>query len=165
MKERTFKVITLNWQKLNVNIQHNYSSSSGGDKLEMPETEIKKNKAGLYQIYGGSIIYGLDSLLYIGSAMNLKEYLEEHLFENKMINNQQNLSIRYALVDKDTEVKDMLDITESINIAMHKPSMNSQSIITPYKEDLYLVQNHGERGILNLQVSNSYWYDANQASI
>jgi hypothetical protein len=159
MKELTFKVITLNWQKLNVNIQHNYSSSSGGDKLEMPETEIKENKAGLYQIYGDSIIYGLDSLLYIGSAMNLKKHLEERLFKNEMINNQQNLSIRYALVDKDedTEVKDMLDITKSINIAMHKPSMNSQNIAKPYKKDLYLVENHGERGVLNIQVSNSYW--------
>ena len=156
MNEQTFKVVTLNWERLDVNIQH--LPSGGIDKFKFPIGEI----SGLYQVYGASI-YGLDSLLYIGQTKNLNKRLSQHLFGDTMISRQQNLSIRYALVDADqsanVSVDEMLDITESINIATHKPCLNSQSIVTPYTKGLYLVQNHGERGVLNLQITNSYWYN------
>ena len=125
--------------------------------LEIDQSDIP-NTAGLYQIYGASSIYGLNSLLYIGKSKNLKARLNNHLSEDTMISRQQNLSIRYACVSSDqSDIDNILEIVETINIAIHKPCLNSKSIITPYKKSLYLVENHGERGVLNLQVTNSYW--------
>jgi len=157
--ELTFNVITLEWQKLDAKIQHSQSKLKPELKLNEFDISIPNNSAGLYQIYGASSIYGLDSLLYIGKSKNLKERLTQHLFKDSMISRQQNLSIRYAIVntDKYLEIDTILEITESINIVVHKPCLNSQSIVTPYKDSLYLIQNHGERGVLNLQVTNSYW--------
>jgi excinuclease UvrABC nuclease subunit len=151
MKALTFNIITLEWRKFDGNITH---SSSG---LECDLSKIP-DCTGLYQIYGASS-YGLDSLLYIGKSKNLKSRLTEHLFKDTMISRQQNLSIRYACVcsKEYPEIDKTLEAVETINIAIHKPCLNSQSVSKPYNKSLYLVQNHGERGILNLQITNSYW--------
>ncbi len=152
MKTLTFYIVTLEWQLFDGNIKH---SPSG---LEVDLSSMP-NSAGLYQVYGASSIYGLNSLLYIGKTKNLKTRLNDHLLKDTMISRQQNLSIRYASVSSDQypDTDNILEIVETINIAIHKPCLNSKSVITPYKKSLYLVENHGERGVLNLQVTNSYW--------
>jgi len=142
----TFKIITLDW-KLTVPEKKAFAKYL----LNVPE------EPGLYQIYGWSETYGENALLYIGKANNLKTRLSQHFNEDSSISRQQTLLIRYAEVE---EKLFNLEALESILIAVHKPSMNSQNInsLRNIKEPV-LIQNHGERGALNIQITNSYWVD------
>jgi hypothetical protein len=134
MEELTFKVITLHWEILDLNSDLTTDS-------------------GIYQIYGDSPLYGTNVLLYIGQAHNIQKRINEHKASGSVIARQSNLSIRVAKIDKT-----LLDIAESILIATHKPSINSEYLNMPSDtKQLYMIQNHGERGALTLQVTNSYW--------
>ncbi len=133
--KKEFEIITLDWKEKGLN-----------DTLE----------TGLYQIYGDSPIYGRGVLLYIGKSTKLDERIQSH-FESKesFIGRQPNKSCRYAFVEDSK-----LEIVEQILIVMHKPSFNSNHIIhisLEARENLYLIQNHGERGMLHLEVSNYYF--------
>jgi excinuclease UvrABC nuclease subunit len=145
----TFRIITLEWTVA-------FPEKEGFAKylFNVPE------KSGLYQIYGWSETYGENALLYIGKANNLKIRLYQHFNEDSSISRQQALSIRYA-VHRGLEVGENifdLEALESILIAVHKPSMNSQNINSLKQRNEYiLIQNHGERGALNIQITNSYW--------
>lgn len=111
---------------------------------------------GIYQIYGSSPLYGIDTLLYIGQALSLKHRLKTHLGDKEnVIGRQANLSCRYAEVPLE-----LLDAAEQILIVMYKPSFNSLSlrnIKSGAKEKPYYIQNHGERGILNYENTNYYF--------
>jgi hypothetical protein len=138
VEEKAFRVLTLDWRRL-------------GDGEPIPA------EPGLYQLYGDSLLYGRDVLLYIGQAGSLASRLGPELVNSRMIR-VNNLSVRVALCDRE-----LLDVAESVLIANHKPSMNAEYVHSPKSpeatERLYLVQNHGDRGALTLQVTNSYWCD------
>lgn len=146
-----FRIITLDWM-FTVPERKGFADYS----FNVPD------KSGLYQIYGWSETYGENALLYIGKAVSLKTRLDQHLNQDSSISRQQALSIRYAVYKVNEAEKGLfnLEALESILIAVHKPSMNSQNInsLRSIKEPV-LIQNHGERGALNIQITNSYWVD------
>jgi len=136
MASVTFEKITLDWVKAN------YSNFP--------------NLSGVYQIYGSSPLYGIDTLLYIGQAKNLKNRICFHLADKEnVIGRQANLSCRYACVPEQ-----LLDIVEQTLIVMYKPSFNSiglKDVKHSVKEKGYYIQNHGERGLLNFETTNYYF--------
>jgi excinuclease UvrABC nuclease subunit len=116
---------------------------------------------GVYQIYGDSPVYGTNTLLYIGKAKNLYNRIINNHEANieSFITRQPNISYRYATVDSDH-----LNVVEQILIVMHKPSFNSANIIninSEIKKQYYYIQNHGERGMLHLELTNFYFFDKN----
>ncbi len=131
-----FEIITLDWERL-----------ADGD--------MGPSASGIYQVYGDSPIYGRDCLLYIGQASSLASRLRQH-FTTSPITRVNGRGVRIARCSLE-----LLDIAESILIATHKPSMNSEYINGPKSPEAttrpFLVQNHGDRGVLTLQVTNSYW--------
>lgn len=134
------------------------------DWFKYPDKEIPKT-AGVYQIYGDSPIYGSNTLLYIGKATNLNERLiknHELAHNESFITKQPNRSYRFALLPSTLKAKNPLDIIEQILIVMHKPSFNSANIIninSEIKKQYYYIQNHGERGMLHLEVTNFYFFN------
>lgn len=131
-----FEVVTLDWRRL-------------------ADGESGPAHSGVYQIYGDSPIYGRDCLLYIGQSHSLAARLLKH-FSSSPVTRVNNASVRVAPCDEDA-----LDVTESILIATHKPSMNAEYLHTPKVPEAisrpFLIENHGDRGALTLQVTNSYW--------
>ncbi len=136
MAEVTFEKITLEWIKK--------------DYLNFP------TESGVYQIYGSSPLYGIDTLLYIGQAVDLKKRIKDHLGDQEnVIGRQANLSCRYAKVQEN-----LLDVVEQTLIVMYKPSFNSMGLknVKPsVREKGYYIQNHGERGMLNYETTNYYF--------
>ena len=136
MASVTFEKITLDWKKANY--------------LDFPDS------SGVYQIYGSSPLYGIDTLLYIGQAKNLKNRIRFHLGDKEnVIGRQANLSCRYACVSEQ-----LLDVVEQTLIVMYKPSFNSiglKNVKPSVKEKGYYIQNHGERGMLNFETTNYYF--------
>ncbi len=136
MASREFEIITLEWQCL-------------------ADGELGPREPGLYQIYGDSAVYGRDCLLYIGQAGSLATRLDQHLAISP-VTRVNNRSIRIARCGPA-----LLDVAESILITTHKPSMNAEYIHAPKSPEAtsrpFLVENHGDRGSLTLQVTNSYW--------
>lgn len=138
MEKVQFEKITLDWKK-----------------------ELVENipvESGLYQIYGTSPLYGMETLLYIGQAFNLKERISGHFGSDKsFIGRQPNKTVRFA-----TLPKDLLTMVEETLIIMHKPSFNSARLINvsqKVKEKAIYIQNHGDRGILNIENTNYYFLD------
>jgi excinuclease UvrABC nuclease subunit len=146
-KEILFKRITLNWKK-----------------KETKEIAEIPSKRGLYQIYGTSPVYGMDTLLYIGMGENLQKRINDHISSEKsFIGRQPNKTIRYAEFPQEVE-SSLLAITEQILIVMYKPSFNSSSVINIKDVDkakYYYIQNRGERGILSMEVTNYYFIKPN----
>lgn len=132
----TFEIITLDWVKA---VHTDFPMSSG-----------------IYQIYGTSPLYGMDTLLYIGQAQNLNSRIKNHIdFKEGVIGRQANLSCRYAIAPLEK-----LDIIEQTLIVMYKPSFNSiglKNVSQSVKERGYYIQNHGERGLLNHENTNYYF--------
>lgn len=136
MASINFEIIALDWERL-----------ADGD--------VGPPAPSIYQVYGDSPIYGRDCLLYIGQASSLASRLGQH-FTVSPITRVNGRGVRVARCGLK-----LLDVAESILIATHKPSMNSEHINGPKSPEAtarpFLVQNHGERGALTLQVTNSYW--------
>lgn len=136
----TFEIVTLNWENIGYSIN------------------LIPNESGVYQIYGDSPLYGQNTLLYIGSAENLHERIaNQHMRwrDISFITKQPNITFRIAKIDQS-----IIRIVEEILIVMHKPSFNSSSVIniSPKSREHYIyIQNHGERGMLNLEVTNYYF--------
>lgn len=96
-----FERVTLDWEK---NTCHNAPSTSG-----------------VYQIYGTSPLYGIDTLLYIGHADNLNRRLKEHFeHHDKAIGRQPNKSCRFAQFT-DVAGLALLKNIEQTLIVMYKP--------------------------------------------
>lgn len=140
LEEIKFEIITLNWEKI--------------DYKNIPLT------TGVYQIYGTSPLYGLDTLLYIGKAINLNHRIKGHFeFVEGTIGRQPNKSCRIAKVPEE-----LLTLVEETLIIMHKPSFNSARLINmsrnPTNRAIY-IQNQGDRGLLNNETTNYYFLDRN----
>jgi hypothetical protein len=136
MRKIEFEIITLEWTK--------------AEYINFPE------KSGVYQIYGTSPLYGVETLLYIGQAQHLKSRIRDHIdFKEGVIGRQANLSCRYAVVEKE-----LLDVVEQTLIVMYKPSFNSiglKNVSHSVRQKGYYIQNHGERGMLNYETTNYYF--------
>jgi hypothetical protein len=137
MKKIEFEIITLDWIKVDYD---SFPPSSG-----------------IYQIYGTSPLYGMETLLYIGQTVNLWQRIKDHMTSEKsFIGRQPNKTCRFA-----TLCPELLNIAEDILIAMHKPCFNSSSLIQVRQEvrdKPFYIQNHGERGMLNIETTNYYFY-------
>lgn len=144
METVTFELITLDWIKIEY---RNFPTASG-----------------VYQIYGTSPLYGMDTLLYIGQAQNLNSRIKCHIdFKEGVIGRQANLTCRYAVAPKE-----QLNIIEQTLIIMYKPSFNAiglKNVSQSVKEKGYYIQNHGERGLLNYETTNYYFLNNRLASI
>ena len=138
MEKITFEIVTLDWKIVSYK-------------------EVEKT-TGIYQIYGTSPLYGMDTLLYIGKSTDINKRLSDHIdsFEGMgVIGRQPNKSYRVAQLQED-----LLDIVEQTLIVMHKPSFNSARLInlSPLaKGRAIYIQNHGNRGLLNTEVTNFYF--------
>ena len=136
MKKIEFEIMTLFWKKANY--------------------EDIPTDSGLYQIYGTSPLYGMETLLYIGKAENLKLRIKSHYkSEESFIGRQPNKTIRYAILSLD-----LLTMVEETLIIMHKPSFNSARLIQvsqAAKTRPIYIQNHGDRGMLNIENTNFYF--------
>lgn len=135
MNKIEFEIVTLTWKK--------------ADYKEFP------SKSGIYQIYGTSPIYGLDTLLYIGKAKNLNDRIKDHFDNEGVIGRQPNKNCRYAEVPEG-----LLEYVEETLIIMHKPSFNSARLIQigkKLRDRAIYIQNHGERGILSIETTNFYF--------
>lgn len=133
-----FEIITLDWKTANYN--------------EFPSLP------GVYQIYGTSPLYGINTLLYIGQSKDLKSRIKAHIdSKDGVIGRQANLNCRYA-----TAAEELLDVIEQTLVVMHKPSFNSiglKNVSQSVREKGYYIQNHGERGLLNLETTNYYFFN------
>jgi hypothetical protein len=136
MDKILFEVLTLIWKK--------------------HDTEPIPDQPGLYQIYGTSPLYGIETLLYIGQAKNLEKRLSGHFkSEESFIGRQPNKSIRYATLSPD-----LLTFAEETLIIMHKPSFNSARLIqvsSLVRTRPIYIQNHGDRGMLSIENTNYYF--------
>lgn len=150
-KKVEFEIVTLNWAKIE------------NDKVGSLDGIL-----GIYQIYGTSPLYGVDTLLYIGKSTNLKDRLSKHIRDGESsIGRQPNKSVRFApLPSEFLATKELssviLTIIEETLIIMYKPSFNSDSLNNIYREattsPIY-IQNHGDRGMLNYENTNYYFLD------
>ncbi len=91
---------------------------------------------GVYQIYGSHIVYGGDTLLYIGKADRQtigKRISQEHWWWDT--NDPNNLQIYIGRLAGETTPSDNqwseeIDLVEKLLINVHKPSYNTQNLIT-----------------------------------
>ena len=111
---------------------------------------------GLYQIYGHHIIFGTNSLLYIGKAeaLTFSQRFNQHRLE--WLLEEEGVSIRvgriasadYAYDPPDwSDWRKVLRDTEALTIYWHSPPYNSMNI-SEYKGQYLKVVNKGERGVL-----------------
>ena len=107
----------------------------------------------VYQVYGDSQIYGKNVLVYIGQAGHGGHRIGQHLDRKTTVHNLPNPTFRVAECPAE-----MLTELESTLIAMHKPSRNSEFIMTAVRRDPpLLIFNHGDKGDLELLSTNMYW--------
>jgi len=158
----------------NFNIYHLYwEEHSWSEAVNNKFSAFDKNTDyGLYQVYGDHHIYGDDTLLYIGKAV-------EQTFGNRMrghtdfdacqIAKYKRLHLGYfcALDDvSQNNLKKVIDEVEPILIKSHMPAINSVDVkrFDKITDKYFLVFNWNERGKLLPEVSNlrnsDYYHDS-----
>ena len=111
---------------------------------------------GLYQIYGRHIIFGANSLLYIGKAEGLtfSQRFNQHYLE--WLLEEEGVSIRVGRIASEDYAYDppdwsdwqkVLRDAEALTIYWHSPPYNSMNI-SKYKRQRLKVVNKDERGVL-----------------
>jgi hypothetical protein len=157
-----FKVIKINWDN-HKQIAFDVFRERKTIKLD----EFEEYKDCLYQIYGKSIIYGENKLLYIGQTNNLKSRTNKHL--NLEFNRVINLSLTIGKIEvNDSSPTVKLELIEGILICYVKPSYNSANINNIpriSKTDQILILNKGYRGSLPLECSNYWWLSPEQQNL
>ena len=110
---------------------------------------------GLYQIYGHHIVYGSNSLLYIGKAEGLT-FSQRFSQHRKWLSDEEGVSIRIGRVAIDdyaydppacSDWREVLRDAEALTIYWHSPAYNSSNIET-YNGQQLKVANRGDRGAL-----------------
>ena len=110
---------------------------------------------GLYQIYGHHLVYGADSLLYIGKAegMTFSQRFGQHA---EGLLEEEDVSIRIGRIASEDYADDppdwsdwrkVLRDAEALTIYWHSPAYNSSNIET-YNGRQLKVTNRGDRGAL-----------------
>ena len=119
-----------------------------------------KDDYGLYQIYGKHIIFGENSLLYIGMTDKpFSERLKTHRSDSLWYDEEQGkVFIRIARVPR-AVLKD----AEALEIYWHSPPYNSANIYDYAGNPLQIV-NEGNRGSLvkSLSTERLPWYKPNE---
>lgn len=155
-------IIKINWLDKGLTMKDVFIEK---EELVIPEEYRKKHV--LYQIYGDSPIYGLNTLLYIGRTKHLETRIEQHIFSK--FSRITNFSIRFGelelqYLENQKTKQEILEIAETILITMLKPSHNSQNINNIHSEaqgengEIYIILNTGNKGLIPLEVSNIWWY-------
>ncbi len=121
----------------------------------MLELDNKNKDFGIYQIYGRHIIFGADSLLYIGETnQTFSQRFAEHTGwleeEGGSIHVGRIVSEDYDAYNRKKVIKD----TEALTINWHSPPYNSSNIDT-YNGQRLKVVNLGERGSLEEEYISS----------
>lgn len=123
------------------------------------EEELSKNKdKGIYQIYGYHLVFGPNSLLYIGKTE--KQTFSKRLSQHEWIEQEQGIRIylgRVSLIEgKDG---DAIDTAEELLIYVHQPPYNSNELgyKKKYTKRNFRIYNFGERMSLLPELSTDYW--------
>ena len=124
------------------------------------ELNHNEDDYGLYQIYGRHILFGADSLLYIGKAegVTFKQRFNQHCFgkNEKWLLEEEGVSIHVGrIVEEDYEYDPpdwpdwckVLRDAEALTIYWHSPPYNASNI-GEYNGQQLKVVNLGERGHL-----------------
>jgi hypothetical protein len=119
------------------------------------------NNNGLYQIYGQHVVFGPDSLLYIGMANDrtFDKRLRDH---ECWLDIECDVSIRLGVLDLDNEqrrtedIKQLLTEVEALIIWWHSPPYNSSNIQTYNVKRRLHVQNWDARGRLLHEYTNCW---------
>lgn len=127
-----YRVIDLFWEKI-------------------PAIESHSN-CSLYQIYGYHILYGNETLLYIGRTKNFLNRIKKH---SSWFSFEQNISFRRAVLNGKSFR--YLEATEALLIYSHSPAYNSSNIVWHHAKGHLLIRNFGEKGILLPEISKDYW--------
>jgi len=115
-----------------------------------------ENDYGLYQIYGTHIVYGANSLLYIGKAEGLTFSQRFSQHRSGWLSEEEGVSIRIGRIASEDYVYDppdrsewaeVLRDAEALTIYWHSPAYNSSNIET-YNGQRLKVVNRGDRGAL-----------------
>jgi hypothetical protein len=167
------EVIIVEWEKVNVNFFLNGKMNDGINN--------RPEEYGLYQIYSSHLIYGPNSLVYIGKAYDqpILKRLKSHndywfneesdevtVYIGKLIVER----LQFELLSKeeiDKIWRKQVDDAEKLLIFNCAPAYNSNSIVDHRIENKDLILfNYGKRGQLPLELStlydNSvYWHEGN----
>lgn len=139
--------IKINWsQKINLD-----------NIIDLENFQLNSKNSLLYKIYGDSLLYGRDVLLYIGITVNIRNRFNAHLKSTFGPVNNLKVSIG-EILNQPKELN--LEIPESILIANHKPAMNKEFIheISPSaNKTKIIILNHGFIGMLQSCCTNYWW--------
>ena len=124
--------------------------------LKLNDQSDDSDDYGLYQIYGRHIIFGANSLLYIGKAEGLtfSQRFSQHCSE--WLLEEEDVSIRVGRIASEDYAYDppdwsdwgkVLRDAEALTIYWHSPPYNSQNI-NDYNGQRLKVINKGKRGAL-----------------
>ena len=116
----------------------------------------RKDDYGLYQIYGHHIVYGANSLLYIGKAESLTFSQRFSQHRSGWLSEEEGVSIRIGRIASEdyaddppdwSDWREVLRDAEALTIYWHSPAYNSSNIET-YNGQRLKVANRGDRGAL-----------------
>ena len=111
---------------------------------------------GLYQIYGRHIIFGLNSLLYVGSTnATFSQRLRNHDVE--WLADEESVFIHIGRINREDYKADRRQVikdTEALTIYWHSPPYNSRNIGT-YNGQRLRVVNRGKCGSLDIEFSST----------
>jgi hypothetical protein len=111
-------------------------------------------RKGIYQIYGQHIVFGPNSLLYVGmtDGQNFALRLAQH--RDRWLMYEDDVAVRLGIVTDLDSYPWLADI-EALTIWWHSPPYNSKNIWT-YSGKPLRIQNLGARGRLHPEYS-SHW--------
>ena len=116
---------------------------------EVKDLDDEDEDCGLYQIYGRHIIFGDDSLLYIG----MTQQTFSHRFDQHAgwLEEEEGVFVYVGRINKENydgaDRQQVIEDTEALTINWHSPPYNSSNIDT-YNGQALEVINDGERGDL-----------------
>ena len=120
---------------------------------EVLEMKLGHKDFGLYQIYGRHIIFGLNSLLYVGST---DETFSQRLMSHRWLAHEESVFIHVGRINKEdyeADRKQIIEDTEALTIYWHSPPYNSRNIDTYNGQSLRVV-NIGKPGSLDAEFSS-----------
>jgi len=122
--------------------------------------ELSKSKGkGIYQIYGHHLIFGSNSLLYIGKTE--RQTLSKRLYQHDhWVREEHGISIYVGEVSP-TEGEDgnAINTAEELLIYVHQPPYNASDLYykDKYTKQDFRIYNFGERMSLLPELSTDYW--------
>ena len=126
---------------------------------EVLEMKNRNRDFGLYQIYGRHIIFGLNSLLYVGKTNETfsQRFRSEHVV---WLADEESVFIHVGRINKEDykereQVKVHKDV-EALTIYWHSPPYNSSNIGS-YNGQRLRVVNLGKRGSLDTECSSKHY--------